>query len=79
MHSYSEASDVFSFGVLLYEIVARRAPWRGHNKMDVVVLVCKVYDLRMHRVLATYHDIHFPTGCTLSNLNVLKHLALSLI
>lgn len=79
MHSYSEASDVFSFGVLLYEIMARRAPWRGHYKMDVVVLVCKVYDLRLFRVLATYHDMHFPTDCSLSNLNVLKHLERPLI
>jgi serine/threonine protein kinase len=41
-HRYSEASDVFSFGVLLYEMVARCAPWRGHSNMDVVVLVCQV-------------------------------------
>jgi predicted Ser/Thr protein kinase len=28
---YSKASDVFSFGVLLFEIFAREAPWKGVN------------------------------------------------
>ena len=37
---YSEASDVFAFGVLLYEMAAQRSPWQGRNNLDVVVKVC---------------------------------------
>jgi len=39
---YSEASDVFSFGVLLFEMVTQGPPWAGHSNMDVIVLVCQV-------------------------------------
>jgi len=45
-HSYSEASDVFSFGVLLYEMAARCAPWKGHDNMNVGLRVCRVNALR---------------------------------
>lgn len=37
---YSEASDAFSFGVVLYEMFARRAPWERHENLDVAFRVC---------------------------------------
>jgi len=30
---YSKATDVYSFGVLLYEIFAKEAPWSGVNNL----------------------------------------------
>lgn len=36
---YSEASDAFSFGVVLYEMFARRGPWEGHENLDVAFRV----------------------------------------
>ena len=33
--AYSKASDVFSFGVLLFEIFEREAPWSGLSNVDV--------------------------------------------
>jgi serine/threonine protein kinase len=32
-HVYSKATDVFSFGVLLFEIFAREAPWKDTNNI----------------------------------------------
>lgn len=37
---YSEASDAFSFGVVLYEMFTRRPPWDGHENLDVAFRVC---------------------------------------
>ena len=37
---YSEASDVFSFGFVLYEMFARATPWEGHETLDVAFRVC---------------------------------------
>ena len=34
--AYSKASDVFAFGVLLYEIFARSAPWPGVANVNVL-------------------------------------------
>ena len=38
--AFCEASDVFSFGVVLYEMHARRPPWAGCSNVDVVCRVC---------------------------------------
>ncbi|KAL6078981.1 Ephrin type-A receptor 6 [Balamuthia mandrillaris] len=38
---YSEASDAFSFGVLLWEMVTRRMPWRGLQPAQVILAVSK--------------------------------------
>jgi hypothetical protein len=59
---YSEASDVFSFGVLLYEMVAQGAPWRGHSNMDVVVLVCQVCHIRGRLLVCQAY--HIRGGCS---------------
>ena len=37
--AYSKASDVFAFGVLLYEIWARSAPWPGVADVNVIAKV----------------------------------------
>jgi serine/threonine protein kinase len=37
--AYSYASDVFAFGVLLFEIFAREAPWAGTGNLQVATLV----------------------------------------
>lgn len=37
---YSEASDVFSFGVVLFEIFQREMPWSGVETIDVLFRVC---------------------------------------
>eukprot|EP01108_Squamamoeba_japonica_P006539 TRINITY_DN533_c0_g1_i11.p1 TRINITY_DN533_c0_g1~~TRINITY_DN533_c0_g1_i11.p1 ORF type:complete len:338 (-),score=78.28 TRINITY_DN533_c0_g1_i11:130-1143(-) len=36
-HVYSEASDVFAFGVVLYEIWAREMPWKGVKNLKVAM------------------------------------------
>jgi len=37
---YSERSDVFSFGVVLWEMSARAVPWGGLENLDVAFRVC---------------------------------------
>lgn len=37
---YSEASDVFSLGVVLFELFVQRIPWEGCETIDVAFRVC---------------------------------------
>lgn len=37
---FSEKSDVFSFGVTMWEIIQGQRPWAGRDSMDVVFRVC---------------------------------------
>jgi len=39
-NQYSESSDVFSFGVVLYEMFVQRLPWEGYETLDVAIRVC---------------------------------------
>ncbi|KAL6069929.1 Tyrosine-protein kinase receptor [Balamuthia mandrillaris] len=38
---HSEASDAFSYGVLLWEMITRKVPWRGLDAAQVIVRVSK--------------------------------------
>lgn len=38
---YSEASDAFSFGVLLWEMVTRKVPWRGVDSSQIIIAVAQ--------------------------------------
>ena len=40
-HVYSKSTDVFSFGVVLYEIWAREMPWKGENNLKVAMDVAQ--------------------------------------
>lgn len=33
---YTTKSDVFSFGVILWEILTREKPYKGYNSLDVI-------------------------------------------
>ena len=48
---YSQKSDVFSFGVVVYEIVARKIPWEGLTPVEAT-----------HRV-AVGERMDIPAGC----------------
>lgn len=52
---YSEASDAFSFGVVLYEMFARNPPWDGHENLDVAFRVCSG-----ERMTVSGRSIYFP-------------------
>ena len=46
-HTYSKASDVYAFGVVLYEIWAREMPWRGVKNTKVAVNVSAGKQMRL--------------------------------
>jgi serine/threonine protein kinase len=48
---YSKATDVFSFGVLLFEIFAREAPWKDVNNMVACANVLKGDRMQLSRSL----------------------------
>ena len=38
---YNERADVFSFGILLWEIFSLKIPFQGFNRYDFIEKVCK--------------------------------------
>ena len=46
--AYSTKSDVFAFGVLLFEIFERCLPWQDHSNLKVAALVMSGKRLQFH-------------------------------
>ena len=55
--AYSPASDVFAFGVLLFEIVVREMPWRGLSNAAVIGRVLNGERMTVPRVHATLNEL----------------------
>lgn len=36
----TEAADVYSYGVVLWEVITGQAPWENYNPMQVSGMVC---------------------------------------
>lgn len=52
-YEFSPASDVFSFGVVLFEIVEKKTPWQGHAPIDIRDQVGKGQRLQTNEALYT--------------------------
>ena len=46
-----ERSDIFSFGVVLYEMIAARPPFDGENAMDVISSILHKEPMPLHRLM----------------------------
>jgi serine/threonine protein kinase len=55
--AYSKASDVFSIGVLLFEVYAKNPPWRGVPLINVAVNVMGGARLQLPDAAAVPHAI----------------------
>ena len=47
---YSEASDIYAFAMLVYEVITREAPWQGLSEAEITACVMQRFDEEDPRV-----------------------------
>jgi serine/threonine protein kinase len=62
--TYSEKADVYSYGVVIWEVLTRQAPWQGMQPMQIAYGV--VHQVRLHPTPQLFfpfvaaHSLSFP-------------------
>jgi len=59
--AYSEKADVFSYGVVIWEVITRQAPWQGMQPMQIAYnVVHQVHDSSVFPCLGPISLILWP-------------------